>query len=100
MNHTPTPWQLEQGNEHCKLFSATGPTGWKFIGEIQTGLACDTHYRNDAEFILRACNAHDELVDVLETCLAYVDCGSPRSESDMVEQSIRKALAKAKKVTQ
>lgn len=98
MNHTPTPWTLEQGNEHCKLFSANGPTGWQFIGEIHTGHACNTDYRKNAEFIVRACNAHEELVKALQGVLHHHAAVKPAYQlPDSLVRQITKALTTIEK---
>jgi hypothetical protein len=67
--HTPTPW---------KAFDTTpggGSAGYAFIrGEGIIGeFIADVQKREDAAFIVRAVNAHDELLMVLAVC-ARSDC--------------------------
>ena len=67
MSHTPTPW-------HCKqLTGAVYHRDCVVLSEKQSEASRTTHRvdrdgkfdQADAEFIVRACNAHDQLVALL-----------------------------------
>lgn len=65
--HTPTPWRaMEMGSEGARLFQVTTDKrqAMKHIADV---MARDTltDFAN-AAFIVRAVNAHDELVEALE----------------------------------
>lgn len=67
MKHTPTPWIFrEQGdaNQFCILTKDGG--GW-VLGLLHNGEPLHAQQEANFRFILRACNAHDELVAALET---------------------------------
>lgn len=94
--HTPTPWvadtepnQPEVLTESCKLIAVAYGTGTKHAEDAA-----------NAAFIVRACNVHDELVELLENAAAamtgviagvYGDSALVNSRDD-----IEAALAKAK----
>ena len=101
MTHTPTPWKYEKyGND----------TDVNNTHEIFTD--CETEYYianvnretnpvGNAEFIVRACNAHDDLVSALENLLSqYGTFPYAWSEKEINEDEdvifARKAIAKAK----
>lgn len=52
-----------------------------------------TYDKADAPLVAAA----PALLEALRTCLAYIDCDSPKYESDNVELKIRNALALAEK---
>ena len=57
--HTPTPWKVDGNSD---VFSGDPSKGTrKDIACIQSD-----NYAEDAEFIVRACNAHDDLLEALE----------------------------------
>ncbi len=62
MNHTPTPWQLSKRGEIERASTGT-PVG------------VDTDGKN-AAFIVRACNAHEALVEALQGVLQLLPAES------------------------
>ncbi|NBR88121.1 MAG: hypothetical protein EBT61_21980 [Verrucomicrobia bacterium] len=48
----------------------------------------------DAEFIVRACNSHDELLEALKNVMA-LHCPYPRSGEPWVDTAARTAIRKA-----
>jgi len=69
--HTPGPWVNDEGLHNMMEFRIYSPTG-RVIARLQDF----TTFREDVEeaeanaaFIVRACNAHEELVKALETLL-------------------------------
>ncbi len=101
--HTPTPWTLDthkytdDGNK-CRTFVIHGKD--YAIGRIQGPFAVigkDAEKEANAAFIVRACNAHDELVRALETAETYFNeyaAETPASAHTL--HHVRAALAKAK----
>jgi hypothetical protein len=88
--HTPTPWpKPEYGND-------VGPNDegfWEFW-EIDGVGRFDIEA--NAAFIVRACNAHDQLVTALTDCVAVIvgDTSGPQQVQGIVAEA-RAALAKA-----
>ena len=61
MNHTPTPYTIEADTDPITI---TGREGMEVIADCGSS-KIPSNQRN-AAFIVRACNAHDELVATLE----------------------------------
>ena len=60
MNHTPTPWHIETKKIHfADIYSLSGV----WVAHCESAVADSV---KDAAFIVRACNAHDDLVEALE----------------------------------
>jgi len=91
--HTATPWKNHGPNDKGRcLIADTGDSGIceVFIGVNERGEA-------NAAFIVRACNAHDDLVKALqraERVLNHVG-GAPSGEILGAWEEARAALAKA-----
>ena len=60
MNHTPRPWTISERRSIGSEYVITAPGA--IIGRI-----CS---EANARFVVRACNAHDELLDALKTLCA------------------------------
>ncbi len=71
--HTPVPWSVRDNENGTLVINATEPDGSPCQPARINGNADDEVYgpvtRANAEFIVRACNAHD---DLLEACKAIV----------------------------
>ena len=70
MKHTPGPWAVAASS------NPDNGTGWRDI--VSTGTVFSPSYVGealdvDAAFIVRACNAHDELVAALEWALTSLE---------------------------
>jgi hypothetical protein len=70
--HTPTPWTIKKESGSYTIYGANGDS-----------IANDEMYYpsaplfKDAAFIVRACNAHDDLVAACERyCLPYIAAAS------------------------
>ncbi len=91
--HTPTPWGTKQFNE---VQYSIGPAGQDFFIVAITSQGND---KPNAEFIVRACNCHDELVEALER-IAFEPQGpadaSCRQVLDACVKIAKQALAKAR----
>lgn len=89
--HTSTPWDLSchthDGQQLIEIGTATTT-----IAIITEGEESWIEDRANAAFIVRACNAHDELVEALERAT------NPDHELDYddVQFILREALAKAR----
>jgi hypothetical protein len=94
--HTPTPWQIRQtrGHNPRHIERAGAPEG---MGKAIA--ACSEEH--DAAFIVRACNSHDDLVDLVKKLTARLAVGveehftSYVGDEKLVAEG-RKALAKAR----
>jgi len=107
MNHTATPWILREMSYGYDL-AVEGIDGPNSYGGWIIELYCldkDEEFKANAEFIIRACNAHDELVDAvksavekLENYLSAIGPGYPSyRDLDQVQKVLRRAWAKAEK---
>lgn len=106
MAHTPTPWKMKQKDYADKLCSGfiMSRASEIFISHSDkasetwtcTGLATPEGVAN-AEFIVQACNAHDDLVKACETSLEnLLDLDPPLPIEKNLIKLIEKALANAK----
>jgi hypothetical protein len=105
VEHTPTPWYRED------IVSEGGPTLRKIeIGTVHHTVAVLSFLRDhdaeevkaNAEFIVRAVNAHDELVAALKLAERLLSANVPEylrptwnANADRHRELIRAALAKA-----
>mgnify|MGYP001571673100 CR=1 FL=1 len=69
MTHTPTPWQIDPYSDETIAICTDGSGNHEHVATLErrtdeTGRDDDTEARReaDADFILRACNAHDDLL--------------------------------------
>lgn len=98
-DHTPTPWHANGttvttiGLRPLYVLAQTGTVGGQCAGEEKA----------TAAFIVRACNAHDDLVEALELAVQYVGKGVAEGAYDgcimpgeKALDAIEAALAKAK----
>ncbi len=95
--HTPTPWWNESGVIHAK-----GPN-WTEESHSCVHVARvdeEDEDSQDAEFIVRAANAHDSLVEALEAVTELLELlvlvGDEKPEKGSPCQLARAALSKAK----
>jgi hypothetical protein len=74
MSHTPTPWQIEERD--CGGYKLADADG-EFLSYL-----CQSRYPDDrkddeaeanAAFIVKACNAHDELVAALTAAADWIE---------------------------
>lgn len=68
MNHTPTPWQT-CGFENLTVNDSSGNTILACPGS-STGTLVEM--KANAQFIVRACNAHEELVKIAQAYRNYL----------------------------
>lgn len=102
MNHTPTPWKIVTDDKESDKNIIADARG----NHIARTYGYQKEYHPNAQFIVTACNAHEDLVKALEDVREYfADCADASSEGDPLEfkpnkemtilDSIEKALAKA-----
>lgn len=98
--HTPTPWKvaLRKDNRVPNRIVTETPV---YPGAVNPAEIARVVERNDCAFIVRACNAHDELVAALKTLADLADASDGGNKivhmlaiSDGVKAA-RAALAKA-----
>ena len=68
--HTPTPWQHGEGICEHKIYSITRPE-LDEIARCYGDSAKEAH--DNAAFIVRACNAHEGLVEAVEKVRAWLE---------------------------
>lgn len=95
-NHTPLPWST---NDHGTPNNIDIICDDGCIANVSRWSNCiaDRHSENQANaaYIVRACNAHDELVSVLHAGIALVnDPDAGEDEARAFERLARAALAK------
>jgi hypothetical protein len=110
IKHTPTPWFfLKNGPDYA--ISATKSRIARFSDIFATQPHSEAQYEEaeaNAEFIVRACNAHDDLVAALELSKSFirynttpencVSIGDNIFSGTDIYNSIQSALVKAKAV--
>lgn len=91
--HTPTPWAISSNG-----FNIYGPPDAEgqvtFVASIFRKPIQDIEDAN-AEFIVRACNAHDELLAACKATLKYLQYSSKHAENRELRKQIRAAVDKA-----
>jgi len=91
--HTPTPWRFNEYPTYAD-FTIWGDNGLvPVVTELGDGLTYEQDCAN-ARMIVRAVNAHADLVAALEACLVRLDEHDPQSVPEALQA--RAALAKAK----
>jgi hypothetical protein len=98
--HTPLPWR----NDGPQIFKRSD--GWEFIeygivsdatGEVVTTvhtLRGNERAEADAAFIVRACNLHDELLEMCKVLVAEFETGSQRDDGAEI-RGARALIARA-----
>ena len=97
MNHTPTPWTIEEVDQHI-----LGYKQWELKGPNNI-IATVALHKPDAEFIVRACNAHEDLVEACKRLLKFnedlcEDVGVSKNypSADFARKTLAKAEGGAK----
>ena len=96
--HTPTPWSYQHKSD-AYTHIIRGPNN-RFICQFHQ--STDDTTKANAAFIVRACNAHDQLVEALELALARAESwihdqldGTSSLESELAELEPCRAALKA-----
>jgi len=92
--HTPVPWTYEAGSE---IISVQGTRRLLVAQVLETAMLKDEpdHREADAAFIVRACNAHEELLEALNRLTTF----AVRQDHAPVCEDIAFALAAIAKAT-
>ena len=96
MKHTPIPWTAKGYDVRAggRMVAYTGP---HHTPDDQYPKGCKLEDEANAEFIVKAVNCHDELVEALESLLGYEDDPPPPGTYGyVIYANARAALAKAK----
>jgi len=104
MKHTDLPWQVKHSDVEDQ-YLITGPGGCYIALVDDQGEPIDN--QANAEFICRACNSHEELVEALTEARDYLNTIGNTLPEDVedfvcnsvedVEDRLSKAIAKADK---
>ena len=91
--HTPGPWRVE-GHEVWSEGSNS-----RMICDFKKVSRYPSNYVANAAFIVRACNAHEELLGLLKHIIYEADHPDNQTDKELVNQidweGIRTAIAKA-----
>lgn len=90
--HTPTPWKFNEKNGLCYEIVTLGGAG---IASVMASMHHPEAIAN-AELIVRAVNAHEELVNALDECYGELLADSHRDGARLallstIENALRKA---------
>jgi len=87
MKHAPTPWMFDTGDDGAVLYNDDGT-----IANIPIDLLA---YKANAAFIVKACNAHEELLEAAKQADALILSRISSPEVGNVLDALNKAIAKA-----
>lgn len=105
MTHTPIPWDvLKDGPEFFVVCNAlVDIAGLGIEAEARVNIAslqdCFGDCAANAEFIIRACNAHDELLEACRAVLADIDKGRVIGHGKPSVEAMVAAIHKAEGTT-
>jgi hypothetical protein len=95
MAHTPTPWAVElvAGSYKRPAFVRAGEKIVASCGgdQLKPDQPSIAEARENAEFIAKACNSHDALVDVAEEVLASATVETPEKLLAMARAALEAA---------
>ena len=94
-NHTPTPWIVSEDGATIKSKWITSFGTPIMVAELSGYIIGNRVQKANAEFIVRAVNAHEELVEAL-TLVFHQAENFEQKAFDMWLEDARAALAKAK----
>jgi len=91
--HTPLPWKVYYAKNNGQLILGTGEESGQAIQSHNGAFWRDeAEAKANAEFVVKACNSHYELLEALESVKEYVH---NFGESHLIE-IVDKAIAKAR----
>lgn len=95
---TPTPWRNSSamGKTNIESLSGRFVAGTGGYSDNYSNMRYVEENEANAEFIVQACNAHDDLVGALVALLGSLATGKSHTRKDAVKLS-RAALAKARR---
>lgn len=92
--HTPIPWN----NSGLGIITAYHPGKVQIIGDVTTASTTEEEQEANANFIVRACNNHESLLDACRTALVAATethDGDTQAERLRVIKVITEAVTKA-----
>lgn len=89
--HTPGPWETE-GNAS----DAPDPRWQIFNESIILAVTCGGNDQANAEYIVRACNSHKDLLGLVKRIKRHLDGGGSIQPENGIHIAIVKAIKKAK----
>ena len=98
MEHTPTPWRMMKGKQPVYKRTIEGIATIGAPYKFHANEMSISEAQANAEFIVRAVNSHDELVEALKTMYGYFNdivIHDDQKTSDFILECAREALAKA-----
>lgn len=95
--HTATPWEVHEVRDDGEVISR----GFCQVGGkgINRGECYELFSEEDAEFIVRACNCHDELLAALKAMVASYDGLRDMLSSTVVLEKLKAADAAIQQAT-
>ena len=94
MNHTPTPWRMGPAL-HEGYHAAVMALSHTLIANFGDGSVGKAEHEANAEFIVRACNSHDAMVEALEAMYLQMSHFESAWEEAGVVDLYGDAMAKA-----
>ena len=85
MNHTPTPYKIEVDTDPITIL---GRDGMEVIAHCGSSKIPSNHRK--AAFIVRACNAHDSLVELSERVIVHF-AGTDAPLADFARSALKLA---------
>lgn len=85
MEHTPTPWKAKK-----ELLGYSMVSNW----DVCFASLAENWNEKDVDFVIRAVNSHDELVEALRVVRAYF---ASEYNNGITKEDVLKSLAKATK---
>ena len=98
MNHTPTPWELSEKENFMgswEILDGDNSDNTIAMTSYRLGTTDEEKQKANAEFIVRACNSHDELVKALKEIASYSPHCCEDCPCDYLRQVAEEAIAKA-----
>lgn len=93
--HTPLPWKVYYAKNNGQLVLGTGEENGQAIQNHNGSFwRDDAEAKANCEFVVKACNAHYELLEALE--LADAALSGSNMNMNVVQKKVKAALAKAR----
>lgn len=92
--HTPTPWHMGD-DKHTSWFSILAMPKERG-GAVKIIANMQTHANSEANaaFIVKACNAHQEMVNLLTDIELFMRVNAPMNDGCKIHKNIKSILAK------
>jgi len=69
--HTPTPWMFKDSERGRKIIYHLSNSSYNPVAETLPDADPDSPHENNAAFIVKACNAYDEMLAFIEKVAAW-----------------------------